>query len=80
MEICGEVDQTMIEVESPQICDVQGRLKECISFWADTLHASIPVIEWVQNGYKLPLIGLPPCLSNLTIFQPSRRVNLLRKH
>ena len=45
---------------SSQITDVQGRLRQNVSFWKDILHAPAPVIDCIENGYRLPLKFLPP--------------------
>ena len=42
-----------------QIADVQGRLKQSLVFWQETLQAPSMVLEWIQIGYKLPLQYLP---------------------
>ena len=59
MARCWEVCQNQTVCDN-QILDVQGRLETAITFWVDTLHVSSPVLDWVQEGYKLPLITLPP--------------------
>ena len=59
MARCWEVCQNQTMCDN-QILDVQGRLKTAITFWVDILHVSSPVLDWVQEGYKLPLITLPP--------------------
>ena len=46
-----------------QIVDVQGRLKRNLEFWREVLHAPSPVIDWIQNGYKLPLKYMPSPLN-----------------
>ena len=52
--------------DEEQIKDVQGRLKSCVLFWQDVLHAPPTVVDWIQNGYKLPLLHMPTpiCQSN----------------
>ena len=35
--------------------DVQGRLRQNLIFWQQTLEAPNSVLEWIQIGYKLPL-------------------------
>ena len=45
--------------ESHQIVDVQGRSRYSLEFWEKNLQASIPVIECIKEGYKLPLISMP---------------------
>ena len=49
-----------------QLTQVQGRLRACVTFWQDVLHAPPTVIDWIQNGYKLPLLYMPTpfCQSN----------------
>ena len=42
-----------------QLTQVQGRLRTCVRFWQDVLHAPPTVIDWIQNGYKLPLLYMP---------------------
>jgi len=42
-----------------QVVDVQGRLRECIGFWTEVLQAPANVLDWIQNGYKLPLMYAP---------------------
>ena len=39
---------------------VQGRLRQNLAFWKDVLQASPPVIDCIENGYRLPLKFLPP--------------------
>lgn len=45
---------------------VQGRLKNCVSFWENTLEASDFVLGIIKNGYRLPFIRFPPsvCMRN----------------
>ena len=31
-----------------------------MAYWQDTLQAPAPVLDWIQNGYKLPLFSEPP--------------------
>ena len=45
--------------EEVQITKVQGRLKEHVVFWLDVLQAPPTVIDWIKNGYKLPLLYSP---------------------
>ena len=42
-----------------QIMDVQGRLREKLSFWEHVLKAPSPIIECIRDGYKLPLLSTP---------------------
>ena len=44
---------------SPQIVDVQGRLKQHLLFWSKVLGAPTPVVDWIQNGYRFPLQFMP---------------------
>ena len=44
----------------PQVADVQGRLKQNLSFWREVLKAPPWVIDCIENGYCLPLKYLPP--------------------
>ena len=39
--------------------DVQGRLRDRLSFWENVLKATSPVIECIRDGYKLPLFSIP---------------------
>ena len=42
-----------------QISDVQGRLKQKLSFWKDVLQAPPPVLDYIEHGYRLPLKCIP---------------------
>jgi len=42
-----------------QIVDVRGTLKSNLEFWTEVLHAPSPVIDWIENGYKLPMKDMP---------------------
>ena len=46
-----EVDQG-----EDQIVDVQGRLCKRIAFWEHELKTTHPLFEFIQEGYKLPLL------------------------
>ena len=51
------------EVESNEpvrITDVQGRLSLRLGFWQEVLHAPPPVLDCIENGYRLPLKFIPP--------------------
>ena len=48
-----------IQEGEAQTTDVQGRLKQKLVFWHETLQASSIVLQWIQTGYKLPLQYLP---------------------
>ena len=54
-----------IQEEGPgsQIEDVQGRISKNLSFWREVLHAPDYVLDWIQYGYKLPLLYLPESFS-----------------
>ena len=57
-------DSKFWELESGfQILDVKGRLKQSLSFWKNILGAPPPVIDCIENTYRLPLKFLPPPLS-----------------
>ena len=49
-----------VEEGPTQVYDVQGRLKASLKFWRDTLKATQPVLNWIGEGYKLPLLSVPP--------------------
>lgn len=57
---CWEADENSLKHSSKQVFDVQGRLKAASKFWEETLHVKPPVMEWIREGYKLPLLSLPP--------------------
>ena len=42
---------------------VKGRLKQHVSFWRNVLTATPYIIDVIQNGYRLPLISMPPSYS-----------------
>ena len=51
------------EVEAcvpPNQESVQGRLKRSLTFWKDVLQAPPPIVDCIENGYRLPLKFLPP--------------------
>ena len=52
-----------LEHDFKQITDVQGRLKDSVSFWRETLQAPEPIIDCMTDGYKLPLLLAPPRFS-----------------
>jgi len=52
-----------LEQNTEQIVDVQDRLKGAIEFWKTMLKVSSLVIECMEEGYKLPLLSLPPIFS-----------------
>ena len=49
-----------VEEGPTQIQDVQGRLKTSFNFWREILKATQPVLDWINEGYKLPLLSVPP--------------------
>ena len=53
---CWEAQEEKLD---SQIVDVQGRLRQNLIFWQQTLEALNSVLEWIQIGYKLPLKYLP---------------------
>ena len=59
----GELEHELNRVwevsEESQVVDVQGRLRKYISFWEHDLNATLPVLEWIRLGYKLPSLKLP---------------------
>ena len=52
-----------LEQSEIQIVDVQGRLKNQLSFRKEVLQAPVPIIECISEGYKLPLLSPPPTYS-----------------
>ena len=60
-----------VEEGSGQIYDVQGRLKASLEFWSDTLKVTQPVLDWISEGYKLPLLSVPP-----PRYQPNQKSTL----
>ena len=52
-----------LEHDTDQITDVQGRLKDKVSFWRDTLQAPQPVVDCITEGCKLLLLSMPPQFS-----------------
>ena len=49
-----------VENEQFQITDVQGRLKTKVLYWKEVLHAPPPILDCIENGYRLPLKVIPP--------------------
>ena len=47
-------------VETQQIVNVQGRLKQKLVFWKEVLHAPPPILDCIEFGYRLPLRFLLP--------------------
>ena len=58
----GDIKFWEVEADSPssQIADVQGQLKKNRKFWQEVLKAPDTVLNFIQNGYHLPLRFLPP--------------------
>jgi len=50
-----EVEQGL----SKQITDVQGRLRQNLSFWREALQAPSPILDCIEHGYHLPLKHVP---------------------
>ena len=48
-----------LRTTGPQVVDVQGRLRQHLPFWVNVLKAPTPVIDWIENGYRLPLQFMP---------------------
>ena len=46
--------------DTHQVLDVQGRLKQNLVFWKETLRAPPPILDCIEYGYRLPLKFLPP--------------------
>ena len=49
-----------LDSSEPQVTDVQGRLRKSIAFWKEVLHAPPPILDCIENGYRLPLKFIPP--------------------
>ena len=47
------------EESGHQIPDVQGRLTANIKFWEQESQAPSLMLDWIRQGYKLPLLSLP---------------------
>ena len=68
-DMCAEEESSELDLEftrcwefehtETQITDVQGQLLKHVTFWEQELHAPPPVIEWIKEGYKLPLLSSP---------------------
>ena len=59
LQRCWEVFQDSDKVSQGQVLHVKGRLKASVGFWVEVLQTSSPVVDWIQEGYKLPLIREP---------------------
>ena len=60
--------------EPVQITDVQGRLKSKLAFWRDVLQAPPPILDCIENGYRLPLKFIPP-----THCQPNHKSTVIHR-
>ena len=64
-----------IEGDEPvQVADVQGRLKSKLAFWRDVLQAPPPILDCIENGYRLPLKFIPP-----THCQPNHKSTVIHR-
>ena len=50
----------ILDQGTSQIQDVQGRLKNKVSFWREVLQVPVPITDCIAEGYKLPLLSPPP--------------------
>ena len=71
---CWEASDSSSDLNGKQILDVQGRLKAAAQFWEEVLHAKLPVMYWIREGYKLPLLKV-----RLTTNQPWTIVSMYLK-
>ena len=62
-----------------QVTDVQGHLKQNLSFWRETLQAPPWVIDCIENGYCLPLKYLPLPTPRVIINQQNCTIPLWMK-
>ena len=42
------------------LSNVQGRLRQNLSFWMEVLLAPSPILGFIEHGYRLPLKHVPP--------------------
>ena len=56
LQRCWEISLSTNNGPKGQILNVKGRLKAATGFWVEVLQIPSPVIDWIQEGYKLPLI------------------------
>ena len=59
LQRCWEISQSTSNGPKGQILNVKGRLKAATGFWVEVLQTPSPVIDWIQEGYKLPLVKVP---------------------
>ena len=60
IELISELTRTCdYEETGHQVTDVRGRLTANVSFWELELQAPPLIIDWMVQGYKLPLLSLP---------------------
>jgi len=59
-----------------QVTDVQGHLKQNMSFWKNVLHAPPPILQCIESGYRLSLKFAPLHISKGIISQQSSTVAL----
>ena len=43
-----------------QTTNVQGRLRQHLSYWKEVLQAPLPIVDCIKHGYRLPLKVIPP--------------------
>lgn len=48
-----------LEQDAHQVSDVQGRLLANINFWEQVLEVLQYIVDYIKEGYKLPLLSLP---------------------
>ena len=63
----------------PQITHVQGRLKQRSVFWKDVLHVPPPILDCIENGYRLPLKFTPLPGHSITTSQLNYTESLLMR-
>jgi len=77
-ELCLKTTPKFWETESSelqQITDVQGRLKENIAFWKDLLNAPPQVLDYIRDGYYLPLKFIPQLTPSIITSRPQHTVS-----
>ena len=55
LQRCWKVQDSDTDPQG-QVLNVKGRLKASAYFWVEVLQTSFPVVDWIQEGYKLLLI------------------------
>jgi len=48
-----------VEEGQSQVVDVQGRLRQSLEFWENTLQPAPWIISYIRDDYKLPLRAIP---------------------